>query len=295
MVTAAETASDFRKRARGQEFGKIHSDLARPHHGRGPPRGKNIGAADIEMACDQFLDVFDLDLFRLRSSHQIANGALGGFHRQRSAIQRGMGEQPVDGSIEIAAIRLNDACDISDDRGRNFESRMHLFRGGYACFKNLDPQRLVEPSDFDAKTASQARSYSFVETFEIARRPVGRDHDLPAGIDQGIERMTELLLNRLALEKLDVVDHKKINRSQPFLESDRRLRFEGGDETIHKSLSGEIDDFVLCRGGSMRGGLEKVSLTQSDRSVEIKRIEKQWVSRRRGSNSPRCGMGELVG
>ena len=161
--------------------------------------------------------------------------------------------------------------------------------------RNLDPQRLVEPSDFDAKTASQARSNSFVETFEIARRPVGRDHDLSAGIDQGIERMTELLLNRLALEKLDVVDHKEINRSQPFLESDRRLRFEGGDETIHESLSGEIDDFVLCRGGSMRGGLEKVSLTQSDRSVEIKRIEKQWVSRRRGSNSPRCGMGELVG
>ena len=106
-----------------------------------------------------------------------------------------MREQPVDGAIKIAAIRLNDARDISDDRGRNFESRMHLFRGGNACFKNLDPQCLIEPSDFDAKTASQARSYSFVETFEIAWRPIGRDHDMPAGIDQGIERMTELLLN----------------------------------------------------------------------------------------------------
>jgi len=63
VVTAAETASDFWKRARGQEFGKIHGDLARPHDGRGSPRGKNIGAADIEMACDQFLDVFDLIFF----------------------------------------------------------------------------------------------------------------------------------------------------------------------------------------------------------------------------------------
>ena len=183
VVTAAETAPDFRKRARGQELGKIHCDLARPHYGRGPPRGENIGAAYIEAACDQFLDVLDLNLLRLRSSHQITNGALGGFHRKRRAIQRRMREQPVDGAIKIAAIRLNDARDISDDRGRNFESRMHLFRGGNACFKNLDPQCLIEPSDFDAKTASQARSYSFVETFEIAWRPVGRDHDMPAGID----------------------------------------------------------------------------------------------------------------
>ena len=42
---------------------------------------------------------------------------------------------------------------------------------------------------------------------------------------------------------------------------------------------GEIDDFVLCRGGSMRDSLEKVGLTQSDKSVEIKRIVKQWVCR----------------
>src|SRR4029077_10506296 len=128
-------------------------------------------------------------------------------------------------------------------------SWMHLSCRGYACFENFHPQRLVEPADFDAKAAGQTRPDSFFETFEIARRPVGCDHDLPAGIDQGIERMTELLLNRLTLEKLDVVDHQEIDRAQPFLESDCRLRLEGGDETIHESLGGEIDDPVLCRGG----------------------------------------------
>jgi hypothetical protein len=106
--------------------------------------------------------------------------------------------------------------------------------------------------------------------------------------------MTELLLNGLALEKLDVVNHKEIDCPQSFLESDRRLRFEGGHESIHESLGGEIDDFVLCRGGSMRDSLKKVGLTQSDRSVEIKRIEQQWVCRRRESESLRRGMGELV-
>jgi hypothetical protein len=173
--------------------------------------------------------------------------------------------------------------------------RCHLFRGGDAGFKDVYPQSLVERSDFDAKTAGQARPYSFVESFEIAWRPVGRDHDLPAGIDQRVERMTELLLNGLALEKLDVVDHKEIDCPQSFLESDRRLRFEGGDETIHESLGGEIDDLAHCRGGSMRDSLENVGLTQSDRSVEIKRIEEQRVCWRRESNSLRRGISELVG
>ena len=82
-----------------------------------------------------------------------------------------MCKQPVDGTIEIAAIRLDDARDIGDDRGRHLESWMHQFGGSYACFENFDPQRLVERADFDAKTAAKPRPYSFFETFEIARRP----------------------------------------------------------------------------------------------------------------------------
>src|SRR5580658_3474486 len=104
-----------------------------------------------------------------------------------------MREQPVDGAIEIAAIRSDDARDIGDDHGRNLESLMDQLGGGYARLENFDPQRFVERADFDAKPATQPRPDSFFETFEIARRPVGRDHDLPAGIDQGIQRMTELL------------------------------------------------------------------------------------------------------
>src|SRR6202048_330437 len=113
-----------------------------------------------------------------------------------------MREQPVDGAIEIAAIRPDEVRDIGNDRGRNLESWMHQLGCGYACLEILPPQLLCDPADFDAEAAGQTRPDSFFETFEIARRPIGRDHDLPAGIDQGIPRMTELLLDRLALKKL---------------------------------------------------------------------------------------------
>jgi hypothetical protein len=99
-----------------------------------------------------------------------------------------------------------------------------------------------------------------------------RDHDLPAGIDQGIQRMTELLLDRLALKKLNVVDHEDIYRPKTFLESDRCLCLEGGDETIHESLRGEVDDPPLGPCGGMRDGLQKMGLPQSDRGMKIERI-----------------------
>src|SRR3984893_10300271 len=206
-----------------------------------------------------------------------------------------MREQPVDGAIEIAAIRPDDARDIGDDRGRNLESLMHQLGGGYACLENFDPQRLVEPANFDAEPAGQPRPDSVFETFEITRRPIGRDHDLPAGIDQGIQRMTELLLDRLALKKLNVVDHEDIYRPKTFLESDRCLCLEGGDETIHEPLRGEIDDPPPCRGGGMRDGLEKMGLPQSDRGMEIERIVVQWVRWPRGSDPLRLRCRELIG
>src|ERR1700730_8787977 len=206
-----------------------------------------------------------------------------------------MREQPVDGAIEIAAIRPDEVRDMGNDRGRNLESWVHQLGCGYASFENFDPQRFVEPADFDAKAAGQTRPDSFFETFEIARRPIGCDHDLPAGIDPSIERMTELLLDRLALKKLDVVDHEDIDRPKPFLESDRCLCLEGGDETIHESLRGEIDDPPPGPGGGMRDGLEKMGLPQSDRGMEIERIVEQRARRSRAGDSLRLRMGEPVG
>ena len=107
--------------------------------------------------------------------------------------------------------------------------------------------------------------------------------------------MTELLLDRLALKKLNVVDHEDIDSPQPFLESDRCLCLEGGDETIHEPLRGEIDDPPPCRGGGMRDSLEKMGLPQSDRGMEIERIVEQRVRRSRAGDPLGLRVGELIG
>ena len=80
-----------------------------------------------------------------------------------------------------------------------------------------------------------------------------------------------------------------------FLESDRCLCLEGGDETIHESLRGEIDDPPLGPGGGMRDGLEKMGLPQSDRGMEIERIVVQRVRWSRAGDPLRLRVGELIG
>ena len=105
--------------------------------------------------------------------------------------------------------------------------RMQKLRRRDPRLEQLDPQRFVERAHFDAETAGEARTDALVEALEIRRRTICRDDDLPARIDQCIERVAELLLDRLALQELHVVDDEKIDRAQFLLEGDRRLRLEG--------------------------------------------------------------------
>src|ERR1700730_11177396 len=107
--------------------------------------------------------------------------------------------------------------------------------------------------------------------------------------------MTELLLDRLALEELDVVDDENIDSPQPFLESDRRLSLEGGNKAIHEALSREINDSPLVRRRRMDDGLKDVRFSQAHRGVEIERIVVQRFPHGREGDSLCRGMGELIG
>ena len=120
-------------------------------------------------------------------------------------------------------------------------------RRGDARVEDFDAQRLVEAADLDAEAAGEARAHALVEAVEIGRRPVGGDDDLAMAVDQRVERVAELLLDRFALQELDVVDDQYVDAAQLLLEGDRGLRLERGDEAIHEALGGEIDDAAARR------------------------------------------------
>jgi hypothetical protein len=50
--------------------------------------------------------------------------------------------------------------------------------------------------------------------------------------------VAELLLYRAALQKLQIVDDERVDPAQCFLERDRRLVLQRGDEAVHELLGG---------------------------------------------------------
>ena len=142
---------------------------------------------------------------RLARADEIADRHLGRFDGQRRADDR-MGDQAIDRAFEIAPVGDDRARDERDHRRRDLEVRILGARRGDARLEDLHAQRLVERRHLDAKAAGETRAHALVERFEIGRRAVGGDHDLAAGIEQRVERVAELGLDRLALQELHVVE-----------------------------------------------------------------------------------------
>ena len=106
--------------------------------------------------------------------------------------------------------------------------------------------------------------------------------------------MAELLLDRLALQKLHVVDDQHVDGAQALLEGDRRLRLQRRDEAVHELLGGEIDDTAALVGRLVGDRLDQMRLPQPYRGVDVERIVEQRLTRRAFRETQRGGMGELV-
>ena len=130
---------------------------------------------------------------------------------------------------------------------------MMLPRGGKPGLEDFQSQIFTQGADFHHQPARKARAHTLVESFEFGRRTIGGDDHLPAGIDQGIERMAKLDLRRLALQELEVIDHQNVDGAQRILEGECILRPQRGDKAVHEPLSGKIKHLSLGRAVSSPG------------------------------------------
>ena len=164
-----------------------------------------------------------------------------------------------------------------------------------ARLQDLDAQLLVERADLDDQPAGQAGSDPLVERLEIGRRPVGGDEHLLAAVDQGVERVAELLLDRLAGQKLQVIDDEDVDRPQLLLERDRGLRLERGDEAVHEALGREVEHAPAAAFRQMRGRLDQMRLAEADRGMDEERIVGNRLAGTGAGDLLGGGMGERVG
>ena len=207
-----------------------------------------------------------------------------------------MGEQAVERAFQVAAIMGDGLGDIAQHRQRHVEARMVRARRHHARFEDFQAQFLAERTHFHHQAAGQPRAHAVVEAFEVGRRAVGGDHHLAAGIDQGIERVAELGLGRLALQELQVVDHQHADAAQRLLEGERGLRAQRRDEAVHELLGGEIEHLALAGGIAGPGdGLQQMGLAEADAGMDVERIEHHRVAAPGGGHLLGGGLRERVG
>src|SRR5712691_10883765 len=218
VVAAAEAPADLRQRAQRQRLRQIHRDLARAHDVGGAPGRQEVGAAHIVLPGDHPLNVLDLDAFGLLRADQIPHLALGHLERDRLPRELAVGEQAVERALEVAAVMGHGLGDESKHRRRNVEAGMMLLGGSGPAPEDFQAQLLAERTDLDHEPAGEPRAHALVQALEIGRRPIGGDHDLAAGVDERVERVTEFGLGRLALQELQVVDHQHVDGPQRLLE-----------------------------------------------------------------------------
>src|SRR5207253_4201356 len=110
---------------------------------------------------------------------------------------------------------------------------------------------------------------------DLARRSVGGDDDLAAGLVEGVEGVEELLLDPLlVLEELDVVDEQQVVGAVALLEALDALVAERVDEVVHESLARHVADGELARVLTyiLRDRLHQVCLAEPRPSVDEERV-----------------------
>ena len=215
--------------------------------------------------------------------------------RQRRAGQRAMRQSRLTAPSRSRPFERIERATKASTAGETSKFGCSHARRGDPRLQDLEPQRLVERADLDAKADAEARADTLVERFEIVRRAVGGHDHLAPGVEQGVQRMTEFGLDRLALQELGVVENEEVDRSQPLLEGDRGLGLERGDETVHESLGGQIDDRASLARGGMRDRLQEMGLAETDRRMDVKRTKGRRPAAVVVGHALRGVKGELVG
>ncbi len=125
----------------------------------------------------------------------------------------------------------------------------------------------------------------------LVRGTITREHDLPVGIVERVERVEEFLLGALlARQELHVVQQQDVGRAIPTLELQRGGVLDGVDHLVHELLGAhEENPRARARGSDhVPDGVHEVCLAQSHAAVQeegvvaLARIRRDRLSDRVG-------------
>ncbi len=161
----------------------------------------------------------------------------------------------------------------------------------------MKSQLQIGKFNVDNETASQPRAHALIDALELYRRHVGGNDHLALVVDQRVEGVAEFLLHGFALEELEIVDEKDIDRLEVILEIDDIASAQGVDEMIHEAFGSDEQHPPLgMKSPDVPGyGIEQMGLSEARRGMDEKRVEGYGGARRRVRNAHGGGMGKSIG
>src|SRR5688500_3280865 len=188
VVAAAELAADLRQRAGGQLFGQEHGDLARAGDLAGAARRLHVGQLDVEMLGHPLLDFLDGDA-AVVGAQQVAQQLLRGFQGHRMTNQGGVGGDAGQRAFQLAHVGRDAVGKELQLLVRNRHARLFGAR-----LQDAQAQLVGGRVDVGDQTPAEAGAHALLQSFEVGRRLVGREHDLAVLVSEGVEGVEELFL-----------------------------------------------------------------------------------------------------
>src|SRR5690606_17901532 len=121
----------------------------------------------------------------------------------------------------------------------------------------------------------ESRTNANIKRFEFRRSAVGCNNNLFRAIEQRIEQMAELVLDRFALKKLHVINHQQVDITQLLLERERLVIADSGCKAPHEIFSCQINDtcLFLSLNGSGSDCLQQVGFAKANGRMNEKRVK----------------------
>ena len=193
-----------------------------------------------------------------RLLHEVADRGLGGLHGHGGAGQRGVGQEPVHGAFEVAAVGGDRAGDVGRPPPALTSKPGCAARTAASRAERIEARSCSSSvADLDHEAAGEARAHALVQgsRARVGGRSAATTTWRPASIS-ALRVWPNSCLDRLALDELHVVDDQQVDAAQALLEGERGLRLQGGDEAVHEAVGGEVDHppaGLAARRGRCRG------------------------------------------
>src|SRR5690606_23846248 len=272
VVAPAEVEADGLQRVLRELFAEIHGHL---------PRLNDLALAgfrpheilrNVEILARDALDLFDGQI-DARILDEIPQHVLR--HRQvhLAIVQGRVRQQPDQRALEFADVAFHVVGDELDDLVGEIDAVVF----GLAI-QDGDARLELRLLEVGGQAPLEAGEQPLLDTFDFARRPVARRHDLPSALMQRIEDVEELLLRLLlSAEELDVVDDQQVDVPIEEAELVDSIMLDGLHEVRREALA----RYVEHRGVALllhvvSDGLDEMGLAEPYAAIDQERIEAGW-------------------